>query len=270
MEETKLLSLVLKITLASSFYLSVSVLWAESNDRAGNDAFNKIMKAAKADQQSANTRTIKVFRQAEALMKTRAFKSQIKVMQNSVHNAKYKHNKGYALMAVQAETMQHMDIAAILKKAYALQRQDLKEKPRLYVFISYSMPESSIRNLYRDANKVGAPLLVRGLINNNFRDTGRKLVKIIGTKDRRKKRTSILVNPVFFKKFGIQRVPAFVFIRGDMSTLTCRTRKTCVDKAPEYDVIYGDITLKKAVETLALDNHHAALSKYEAALAGRQ
>ncbi len=235
-----------------------------------NSAFKNILNVLPAETRKAKTRTEQAFKQAEALMRTKKFRNRIKVMQESVRAVKYRHNKGDDFKVVEAKKLQQMDLGEILKKAYALRRQDQKAAPKLYVFVSYSMPESSIRNLYRDANQIGAPLLVRGLINNNFTDTARKMVQILGTKDRSRKKTSILINPILFKKFGIKRVPAFVFIKGEDFSLSCRTKKACEASAPEHDVVYGDITLKKAVETLSLVNESMVLAAYEAALAGRQ
>lgn len=242
---------------------------AQDKPKPNNASFKRMMKTAEKNKAAAQRQTLQAFKRAKVLMQTQAFQQRIRLMQKSMRTVKYKHNKGHAFKAVKPQQMQKMDIASILKKAEALKQLDQKSQPRLYVFVSYSMPNVSILNLYRDANAIGAPLLIRGLVNNNFKATARKLINIIGTKDRSAKKTSILVNPILFKKFGIKRVPAFVFVKGDISSLTCKTRKACNEVAPEYDVVYGDITLKKAVETLALDNQDPQLLKYEAALEGR-
>ncbi|VAW82985.1 hypothetical protein MNBD_GAMMA12-3108 [hydrothermal vent metagenome] len=235
-----------------------------------NAAFNRSLKLLPSHSREVQRYTQQVFKQAESLMNSQKFKNKIKLMQKSIRTVKYKHNKGHSFNGVQPRRLQQMNLGELLKKAYILRREDRKTKPKLYIFVSYSMPEASIRNLYRDANRIGAPLLIRGLINNNFTDTARKMSQILGTKDRRAKKTTVLINPVMFQKFSIKRVPAFVFIKGENVLVACRTKKSCEASVPKYDVVYGDITLRKAIETLALENDHSLLITYEAALAGRQ
>jgi conjugal transfer pilus assembly protein TrbC len=106
----------------------------------------------------------------------------------------------------------------------------------IYIFVSFSMPDATIQNLLRDAHKIKAPLIIRGLYQNSFQETTKKLLTLLP-----EKKGGVLLDPTLFKRFKIDKVPAFV-----ITTQRCIEDKACTD----YDVIYGDVTFHYALEEL--------------------
>ena len=100
----------------------------------------------------------------------------------------------------------------------------------LLIFVSFSMPKESLRQLIADAYRVGGRLVIRGLVNNSFKDTARALYALLGEDQH----GGVMVDPTLFKKFNITRVPGFVVVNhGNLSQPLC----------PKYDVVYGDVSL---------------------------
>lgn len=102
------------------------------------------------------------------------------------------------------------------------------EKNNTFIFISFSMPKQSIRQWAQAARDANIPVIVRGLINNSFKDTVKQLMEIDPTQT-----LSIQLDPNRFKQYHITQVPAVVHDTGD-----------------EFNVLYGDVSLPFALERL--------------------
>jgi len=99
-----------------------------------------------------------------------------------------------------------------------------QDKP-LLIFFSFSMPSSSINALIDSAEKAGGVLVLRGLINNSFKDTIFTVKNLIKDKE-----VEIIIDPTLFRKYHVKTVPCFA-----------------VDRC----LVCGNITLKKAVSILS-------------------
>jgi conjugal transfer pilus assembly protein TrbC len=105
------------------------------------------------------------------------------------------------------------------------------------IFVSFSMPKESLRGWLRQAELIKAPVIIRGLVHNSFRDTTKAVMDIIPNN-----RGGIQLDPLLFRQFHIEKVPAVVVTRAD-----CAAQETC----QEFDVIYGDVTLDYALKEVA-------------------
>lgn len=113
----------------------------------------------------------------------------------------------------------------------------------IIVFVSLSMPRQSLIKTMHDANKIGASVAIRGLVNDSFKTTYQEiggLVKEAGG-------GGIELNPLAFKRFQIDRVPAVVVITPNHS---CMSKNVC-DRERDYDVISGNITLAAALDEIS-------------------
>jgi conjugal transfer pilus assembly protein TrbC len=81
----------------------------------------------------------------------------------------------------------------------------------LYIFISFSVPEESLKELSYGLEKTGGFFVIRGLPQNSFREFFEK------TKSLKEKGilAPILVDPEAFEKFNIERVPTFALKNGE-------------------------------------------------------
>jgi type-F conjugative transfer system pilin assembly protein TrbC len=78
--------------------------------------------------------------------------------------------------------------------------------PKLLVFVSESVPSGSIKELWGQANRVGAKLLFRGLVGGSFKKTQNYIRELGIVAD---------IDPIKFEQFGISHVPAFVISQGN-------------------------------------------------------
>lgn len=81
-------------------------------------------------------------------------------------------------------------------------------KKEVLVFVSFSMPELSLRELSKASKKYNAKLILRGIYKESFRKTAEKILEID------KKGLSLEINPKLFKQYEIKQVPTFVLIEG--------------------------------------------------------
>lgn len=81
----------------------------------------------------------------------------------------------------------------------------------LYIFISFSVPEESLKELSYGLEKTGGFFVIRGLPQNSFREFFEK------TKSLKEKGilAPILIDPEAFENFNIERVPTFALKNGE-------------------------------------------------------
>jgi conjugal transfer pilus assembly protein TrbC len=103
-----------------------------------------------------------------------------------------------------------------------------KTKDGLYIFVSFSMPQSLLETLDKTARQIGARLVIRGLKNNSFKET------LSYIKEIKKEGIMIDINPVLFEDFAVNLVPAFVVVEGK-----------------QYDKIVGNVSIPYVLEQFA-------------------
>lgn len=99
----------------------------------------------------------------------------------------------------------------------------------LMAFVSFSMPEDSLKAILEQVDRVGGTVLLRGLLNNSFKDTATVVAGLVEENG-----AGFGVDPKLFAKYDITAVPAFVVPGGD-----------------DFDKISGNLSLSAALEALA-------------------
>lgn len=99
------------------------------------------------------------------------------------------------------------------------------------VFISFSMPKSSLIELNANAEKYNAKLIMRGIYNNSFKEMKDKILSI------HHNGLKIDIDPQLFKQFSIRKIPTFVL----------------VSKGREIARLEGNVSLDFAYEKLIGD-----------------
>ena len=92
----------------------------------------------------------------------------------------------------------------------------------LLIFVSFSMPKTSIEFLAAQAQKIGGKLLIRGLKDNSFKKTAQEVKALNAV---------LQLDPEKFEKFAIKSVPQFVMDYGD-----------------HYDTLSGNVSLEFTLE----------------------
>lgn len=103
-----------------------------------------------------------------------------------------------------------------------------------YVFVSLSMPKPALIALNKEAARLGAALVLRGLKDNSYQKTAVYLKEVI-----EKTEQGFLVHPELFKRYKIHQVPSFVLT---MDTLGSK---------PIFDVVSGHIPIQTALLEIA-------------------
>jgi type-F conjugative transfer system pilin assembly protein TrbC len=124
-----------------------------------------------------------------------------------------------------------------------LQKPAPQQTEALFVLVSFSMPEQALINLANQATKVGAPLVIRGLVNDSLPDTAKAIAKLAKSNPN----LSVQINPNLFKWYGIKSVPAFVLARPIDPMAT--DDQVC-NWGTDFVAVRGDVTLSYAVQKL--------------------
>lgn len=145
---------------------------------------------------------------------------------------------------------QGVSVEQALRDEYGIdlrpQTGDPLEDPSLYIFVSFSMPDSLIREYLQDALRFGGRVVVRGLVDGSMPKTQRKLASLIEEDESR--RIGASIDPRAFEAFDIQTVPAIAL--GEHSVKRCDTEE-CVVQAGLHDIIYGSVSVEYALEQFA-------------------
>ena len=114
----------------------------------------------------------------------------------------------------------------------------------ILLFTSLSVPAASWRQWARDAARIGAPLVLRGVGEGGMRGTAKRIGDRLGGAE-----AGVAIDPRLFRLFGVDRVPAVVVVPGGVPP--CESRGCSRDPAPDHDVITGNISLAAALEAVA-------------------
>lgn len=113
----------------------------------------------------------------------------------------------------------------------------LKKVSHVVVFLSFSMPDKSLESWLRQCKISGATPVIRGLINNSFKET-MSVIKTLSNKVG----IGVQLDPLLFQTFGIKHVPAVVYAK---DIPECPANMDC--KPIAFDVLYGDVSLNYAL-----------------------
>ncbi len=111
--------------------------------------------------------------------------------------------------------------------------------------VSFSMPPESIERLAAQASKVGATLVLRGMVDDSLTKTAQVVAAFL----KRYPGAQFQIDPTVFRRFSIDQVPAFVLSTQPTGASTC-AGKECSPR-DSFVSVAGDVTLDYALEYLA-------------------
>ena len=112
------------------------------------------------------------------------------------------------------------------------------------VFISLSVPQRSWRQWSEQAARIGAPLLLRGVVEEGFAATVRAI-------HRRGLTDGAAIDPRLFRLFRIGSVPAVAVVPGGVPA--CASPGCSADPPPPHDLVTGNTGLEGALEAIAAE-----------------
>ena len=107
-----------------------------------------------------------------------------------------------------------------------------RSKSNVIIFVSFSMPKESIKGWMNEAEKIHAPVVIRGLVNNSFKETLKCVNELVGDN-----KGGLQLDPVLFTEFKVKQVPAVVARNNN-----------------DYDIIYGDTHLDYSLQKIIKQN----------------
>ncbi len=107
-------------------------------------------------------------------------------------------------------------------------------------FVSFSIPPEGLKLMLQEARRFGIPATVRGLVNNNLRETVQRVQALVqdGGAD------GVQIDPMPFREYGIEAVPVLVV----------RCEKG-------LDVVRGNLRLEEGLKRIAKEGDCAAMAK---------
>lgn len=100
------------------------------------------------------------------------------------------------------------------KNCFKGELQEIME-PKLYVFMSFSVPDNIWLSLSREMADYSAVFVIRGLPNNSFKSLAQKVADL----KEKGMEAPIQIFPHLFKQYSVERVPCFVFCdQGEIDT----------------------------------------------------
>lgn len=128
-----------------------------------------------------------------------------------------------------------------------MQRQSNQEQPMPHAFIAVtlSMPMQALRMIVQQADMMGVPVYINGLVQDNMELTHQKILEIF-TKDLPQPLDGgIAIDPRVFTKFNIKFAPAYIAVG-----IHCTDEDESCDPNT-YDVVTGSITPITAFKMIA-------------------
>lgn len=102
-------------------------------------------------------------------------------------------------------------------------QKEKTDQDQLLIFVSSSMSQNFLKELFKDAEKIGAKLIFRGLINNSFKETYTYFKETEINAD---------IDPSKFDDYQVTVVPTFILTDA---------------KGEQYDRLQGNVSIVEAL-----------------------
>ena len=132
------------------------------------------------------------------------------------------------------------------------QSKIMQKRAKIKLFVSFSMPESSITRYVQEASIIGRDhivIVLQGMIDGkDLNETARKIHSLTNGKN-----VEFQIDPTAFDRFNIRQVPAMVVFEDDPNKIqSCIQRGENPDNVIEaHSGVYGDVSIQYGLEYLA-------------------
>lgn len=141
-----------------------------------------------------------------------------------------------------------LDIAAIARRHIDIKGtgEPTPAAQPLRIFVSLSMPQSSLRLLTAQAERAQATLVLRGLKADSMKQTIEAVQSLIG-----ERKVNWQIDPEAYARYSVRQTPTFVLVKNNparpANTASCGA--SCMTANAYYSVA-GDVSLGYALDTL--------------------
>ena len=118
--------------------------------------------------------------------------------------------------------------------------------PEVIVFMSLSVPAAAWREWSREAARIGAPLVLRGVTKESLKATVKRVGAYLDESG------GAAIDPRLFRLFAIDVVPAVAVVPGGVPP--CSSKNCSKDPPPPHDLVKGNIGLDAALRIAAAED----------------
>lgn len=129
------------------------------------------------------------------------------------------------------------------RQAFEPDKGSASDQPALFVFVTLSMPERTLRLLIDQASRTRAIIVLRGLENASIRQTAAHVQRLIG-----QQQVEWLIDPQAFDRFGVNQAPTFVLVKARAPSNDCASGSCIAPNA--FASIAGDVSIDYALEAI--------------------
>jgi type-F conjugative transfer system pilin assembly protein TrbC len=161
--------------------------------------------------------------------------------------------------------------AIIYPDAIKTSEHSLNKESYLYIFISSSLPQNTIRAYVQDVallKEQNIMIVLRGMIGQpaKLKETAKYVKRIIQKDPECQKKCKVYkarfsIDPQLFEKYGITEVPAFVYDQHVKTMKPDIGRETGKKNIDEYYKMKGDVSLEYALELFRRETKEKELEK---------
>jgi conjugal transfer pilus assembly protein TrbC len=173
-------------------------------------------------------------------------------------------SSGLPHVATPRPAQTQIDLQAMVKSLSGAVPDEVRHRPTgPLIFVSLSLPETSLDKLSQDAKVVNATLVMRGMVNGSLRKTAEALSAYS------RQGVNMVIDPQAFQRYGVYVVPAFVIDLATSADSNCSAASAC--NGLQSPVIEGDVSLAHAMRGIASRSNgriKSAASQYAKALGG--
>lgn len=146
-----------------------------------------------------------------------------------------------------------MSIAQKYRPASQEARQ-AAEKADLLVFVSFSMPEASLKRIAHETAKAGGVMVIRGFKDDSLKATVKAAEELAALQG------DMLIHPELFDHYDITEVPVTVIARNGEDGLDGCAVNSELGMCTEHAAVKGDVSLHAALEHLIRESKDKKLS----------
>lgn len=134
--------------------------------------------------------------------------------------------------------------------AFEMDDRSLEEE-EFYAFVSFSIPESSLKEISKHLERIGGSFVFRGMPNGSFN------AFILKVKELREKDilAPILVDPDLFNEYAVTEVPTFVYLLPSREILSAEELSRAFEDTsyPKYKKIVGNVSVPFVLREMGVE-----------------
>jgi conjugal transfer pilus assembly protein TrbC len=124
----------------------------------------------------------------------------------------------------------------------------IEKEPEFFAFVSLSIPETTLKQMSKELERIGGSFVFRGMPNDSFNEFIKKVMHFreLGIL------APILVDPDAFAEYSVTEVPTFVYLPPSEEILSAEelSRASEDTSYPKYKKIVGNVSIPYALEKM--------------------